>query len=246
MLECHRARFLSLTMLMGLVLAGCGGLQAQWPNVKFAPPADALIQFEDPILSGAKVVRVHDREALEYVEYARFETNTLMMEAVYDIALNNSIVLEYDWTMKRMIDTWNGNKGQSKTWGVQSSAQAWHGKVQYLLYRLSPAGLECAGFSSAWNFQPQDPFGRPGKVFFGYVCGKPGNALRPATVAKLLESVKISQRSGNSLVPVGARRDVNQAAFDTAKGSAQTALGNAKFPFNFGRVYVEGDSMRTR
>ncbi|MCG8548680.1 MAG: hypothetical protein MJE12_31135 [Alphaproteobacteria bacterium] len=240
----HR-RFLVHTLWLGLILAGCAGLQAQWPIVKFAPPADAVIKFDDPLLDGAKVVRVHDLEALEFVEYARFETNTVMMEAVYDIALNDSIVLEYDWTMKRMIDTWNANKGQSKTWGEQSSAQAWHGSVQYLPYRLSPAGLECAGFSSAWNYQPQDPFGRPGKVFFGYICGKPGTALRPPTVAKLLQSVKISQRDGGSFEPVAPRQSINQAAFDAAKGSAATALGNAKFPFNFGRVYTEGEGRRT-
>jgi hypothetical protein len=233
-------------LALGLIVAGCGaGLYAQYPIVTFASPGQALITFDDPILKDAKVVRVHDREALEFVEYARFETKTLMLEAVYDIALNNSIVLEYDYTMKRMVDTWNANKGQAKTWGTQNSVWAWHGKVQYLPYRLSRFGLECAGFSSEWNFQPQDPFGRPGKVFFGYVCGKSGATLRQAEITKLLENVKISRQDGSSFVPVGSRRSINQAAFDTAKGSSGTALGNSAFPFNFGRVYTEGEGRRS-
>jgi hypothetical protein len=141
-----------------------------------------------------------------------------------------------------MVDTWNVNNGQSKVWGARKSVRAWHGEMDYQLYRLAGSGRECAGFTSEWNYQPRDPFGRPTRVLFGYVCAKPGAKLSERKVAALLGDTRISDRFGSTFVPVNPHRRVDQLALNTAKGTPGSIGGNAEFPFNFGTPYFEGEA----
>ena len=235
-------RVLGLSCLLALLAAGCANLPgAQYPVTVNTPPDQGLITFKDADLSQAKAVRVSHRGAFEHVEYARFNTSDLTVEAVYDVSLNDGLVLEYDYWLTKMVDTWNVNRGQNKAWGARNTVRAWHGDIDYQLYRLAGSGRQCAGFSSEWDYQPRDPFGRPQRVLFGYICAKPGADLSEKRVADLLRSTIVNERPGSSFVPVNPRRRVDQLAFNTAKGTAGAAGGNAEFPFNFGTPYFEGE-----
>ncbi len=235
------AKKLTLPALLSVVVAGCAGDLAQYPITAKKPAEEALITFEAPAFKNAKVVRVHHLDAFEHIEYARFETDDgLSMEAVYDTSLGVDLVLDYNFWIEKMVDTWNVNRGQSKTFGERKSVQAWHGEIDYQPYRLG-GNRECVAFNSEWDFQARDPFGRPSRVLFGYVCAKPGQPLSEQRIATVLEGVQISKRHSETFVPVQRKRSVDQIALNTAKGTAGTATGNAKFPFNFGTPYFEGE-----
>ena len=240
----NRFRILPATLVtaLGLAVAGCANsFEAQYPSTQKTPPGQALIGFNDQTFDKANTARVSHRGPFEHVEYARYEADGLTLEAVYDVSLGVSFVLEYDYWMQKMAETWNVNQGQAGSWGAKKTVQAWHGTVDYQPYRLAGANRSCIAFNSTWDYQPRDPFGRPSRVLFGYVCADPGKPLSEERVAGLLQSVVLSERSGESFVPPFPRRDVNQLAFNTAKGSEGSAGGNAKFPFNFGTPYFGED-----
>lgn len=237
---------IAATALLSMAVAGCAGgfasgIGAQFPVTQETPAGQSLITFEDPAFKAAKTARVSHLDAFEHVEYARFETADLTLEAVYDIALGDGYVLEYDYWMKRMVNTWNINHGKAGSWGSRKTERTFYGTIDYQSYRLAGTGQSCVGFNSSWDYQPRDPFGRPTKVLFGYVCAKPGQNLSEQRVAALLKTVVVSKRPGESFVPTNPRRSVDQVAFNTAKGSTGSTGGNAEFPFNFGTPYFGED-----
>ena len=161
----------TIACVAALTLGGC--LTAQYPVTKRVPGAEALINFEDPSLRDAKVVRIHHLDAFEHVAYARFETDQLTLEAVYDTALGEGLALQYDYWMERMADTWNALRSQNKAWGEKVTLAAQHNEMDFQPFRLAD-GRQCAGFNSEWDFDPRDSFGRPTRVLFGYVCAQAG------------------------------------------------------------------------
>lgn len=232
---------LSIIAFAAFALTACAGLEPHYPITNQISPENGLIQFKDPRLAGAQQVRVSHLGAFEHVEYARLETADAKLEAVYDVALDVGLVLEYGYWMAKMTDTWNANRGQPKSWGPFHHVTAWHGEIDYQPYRLTASGQDCAAFSSEWDYQPRDPFGRPSRVFFGYICAKLGRPLTDSFVNSILKSVEFSGKPVESLVPLNARRSVDQVAFALAKGQPGSRSGNAEFPFNFGTPYFEGD-----
>lgn len=232
--------------LASLGLAGCAGFAPPYPVTSQVPPNQGMIQFGDGSLANARQVRVSHLDTFEHVEYARFETADAVLEAVYDVATNDHAVLAYDYWLSRMTDTWNANRGQAKTWGSVHTVMAWHGKITYQPYRLTASGRDCTAFSSEWANQPRDSWGRPSRIFFGYVCAKPGRQLTEQGVAALLQSVRFPDVPVERLVPVNGHRSVDPVAFATAKGADGSATGNEKFPFNFGRpIFDPGGNSRS-
>lgn len=235
------AKKLALPAMMSVLIAGCAGELAQYPITAKKPAKEALITFEAPAFKNAKVVRVHHLDAFEHIEYARFETDDgLSMETVYDTSLGVELVLDYNYWIEKMVDTWNVNRGQTKAFGERKSVQAWHGEIDYQPYRLG-GNRQCIAFNSEWDHQARDPFGRPSRVLFGYVCAKPGDTLSEQRIAQALKGLQISKRNSESFVPVNSRLSVDQIALNTAKGTTGNPTGNTKFPFNFGTPYFEGE-----
>lgn len=241
----NKSSSLAAAILVSLALAACAGdFGARYPITSQVPADQGLIRFGDPSIANARQVHVSHLDAMEHVEYARYETNDVVMEAVYDVSLGDTYVLQYDYWMSRMADTWNANYGQDKAWGPARYVTAWHGRIDYQPYRLTAAGRDCAAFSSEWAYQPRDSRGRPSRIFFGYVCAKDGKPLSETSVAALLRSVTFDPRPSEALVPVNGRRSVDQVAAAAAKGSPGAASGNSQFPFNFGRPYFDGGNSR--
>lgn len=222
-----------VAVALALLLGGCA---AQYPIVKTAGPQDALIRVDDPLLRDARTTRVHYLGAFDHVAYARFETGQLTLEAVYVAALGDNYVLDYGYGMGRMIETWNAHQGRGKRWGERSIVPAAHGAMPIQPFQTADRGPPCTAFNTEWDFRPRDGLGRPGKVLFGYICTKPGASISQARIATLLSSMSISPRSAESLVPVRPRRDIDQGAFDAAKGADGGTAGNVEFPFDFGTI----------
>jgi hypothetical protein len=214
-----------------------------WPVTAMAPAGEALITFKGSPLTTATAQRVWHTGAFEHLEYARFETNELVVEAVYDTIVGDQTILDYPHWMRSMVDTWNRNRGQAKSWGTSSRVQAWHGMIDYQLYRLQGSNQICAGFSSEWDHSARDSYGRPGKLFFGYMCAKAGQPLAADRVDSILKNVTFDWRFGHTFVRPGQTTSVDPAAVALASGAAGSTTGNHRFPFDFGTHYTEsGDS----
>jgi len=222
------------------LLSACAGIHAQYPIVKMEPPGGALTQFTDPALQNARQTHVSYLGGLEYVDYSRYETPDVVLESVYDVATSINAVLQYDYWMTRMADTWNLNAGQPISWGPPQTLNTWHGTIDAQPYRLTATGRDCMAFNDEWDIRPQDIQTRPTRVFFGYICAQPGKRLDNARAAAIIASVRFSGRQPESLVPVNSRSSIDQTAFATAKGVPGGTTGNGKFPFDFGRTYTEG------
>lgn len=231
-------RIASPVILSAFLVAGCA---AQWPVTQMTPASDVLIAINDPALKDKATARVSHTGAFEHVEYVRYEGDGLTLEAVHDVVIGEPVVLEYPYTIDRMLETWNLNAGQAKRWGAEKTILAWHGPVDYQLYTLSAANRQCAAFAGEWDFSGRDPFGRPMELFFGYVCAGPGESLSGGRVEALLKSVRIDRRMGHTFVKPGMRASIDQKAHDIATGAARPGTGNARFPFNFGTTFSEGD-----
>lgn len=242
------SRHLSLKSLIAIIgslmLTACadGFLQPQYPIAHRVAPEMGLTQYNDPLLANARQTRVSYLGAFEYVDYARYETSEVVLESVYDVATSIATVLDYHWTMSRMTDTWNLNAGKGKSWGRPATLRAWSGSIDYRPYQLTAENRNCIAFESEWAFQPSDIQGRPTRVYFGYACAQPGKTVSTETLVRIVESVRFSGRSRESLVPVDGRRSVDPIAISEAKGTPGGATGDAEFPFNFGTVYQEGDN----
>ena len=240
----RRAGRLLLTAVLATgFLAGCA---ARYPITTTTPPDKELSRFNDPVVQNVTPLRVTHIGPFEIVEYTRLETNDFVLEAVYDVATSIRTVLQYDYWMTRMAETWNLNNGQAKQWGKEKEVSAWHGQVPYQPYKLTATGRDCVAFNDEWDHEPLDSYNRPTRVFFGYVCAKPGKQLSEATAARIIGSVRFSQELRERLAPVNGHARVDPVAYAEAKGSPGASTGNAAFPFDFGTVYSEdGDDSRT-
>jgi hypothetical protein len=243
----HPVRSLLVAIAAPLALAACGGgfLQAQYPIAHRISPDQGLTQYSDPLLNNAVQNRVSYLGAFEHIDYVRLESSEVVLESVYDVATSVKTVLDYTYTMTRMTDTWNLNNGKAKSWGKPETLRAWHGSVDYRPYTLIAENRRCVAFESEWAFQPLDILGRPGRIYFGYVCAQPGKTVSTQALVKIVASVRLNGESPESMVPVDGRSSIDPAAISEAKGAPGGATGNAEFPFNFGTVYQEGDNERS-
>ena len=234
---------LSFAAAIGLLplLGHAGFFSASWPVTAKAPAGEALITFKSTPLAKATAQRVWYTGAFEHLEYAQLETNDLIVEAVYDTIIGDQTILDYPYRMESMLDTWNRNRGQKKVFGQSKRVQAWHGLVDYQLYRLQGTNQHCAGFNSEWDHSARDSYGRPMKVFFGYMCAKTGQTLTKNKVESILKGVTFDQRFGHTFVRPGQTASVDNAAVAVASGAAGSATGNHKFPFEFGTQYSGED-----
>jgi hypothetical protein len=243
-MRCSSVKRISLpAIIAALVVAGCA---TQLPVTQMTPAADILIRINDPALKDKAAARVSHTGGFEHVEYARFEGGGLTLEAVHDVVIGDQTVLDYHYTMDRMLETWNLNAGQAKRWGVEKSLRGWHGVIDYQPYTLMAGNRDCVAFNAEWDLSARDPFGRPMEIFFGYVCAAPGETLSGNRVEALLKSVRIDRRFGHTFVRPGMRVRFNPAAHAIATGTARSGTGNMRFPFNFGTTYTEGDGANFR
>ena len=214
---------------------------AKWPVTAWAPAGESLISFKNSPLSKASAKRVWYTGAFEHLEYALLETNGIVLEAVFDQGTGDQTVLAYHYSMEKMLDTWIHNSGQARILGISKPVRAWHGAIEYQMYRLQGTGQYCAGFNSEWELSARDPEGRPEKVLFGYLCAKAGQSLSQDLVESILEGVTLDRRFGHTFVKPGQRASNDEAAFALASGAGRTGIGNNKFPFEFGTQYSEND-----
>ena len=225
------------------VLAGCVGQQGHYDTIAKVESDKALLRLYDESLKGAALQRVAFADPWEYEEYVGVDGGGLKAELFYVTYAGPSIALQFSQTIESMVEGWNFNRGRSKSWGEEGSADNPFAEIAFRRYVLTESNRPCVGFIAEWDSPAADPDNRPGKVLFGYTCADSGGALPDSRIYALLENIGIrgiteripKQRWAKPLIAHnfgyisdGQTRGV---ALQIAKGGAGASNGNAGFPF---------------
>lgn len=233
------SRLLAASLIIVTILGGCALYEAYRPVVLQVAPDDALISLDigEPLAQAPVFVTRTDNA--ERQDYALIKGQDVQVELVYVTIVDEPVALAYPYTIESMIETWRMNRGQAKIWGASDKLDTVVGRFFYKRYRLDEQGRDCAGFSREWDHPADDPFHRPGRVLFGYVCAAPGTALSDDKITTLLRNIRTKKepKSEPSARPVA--QEVQALALARGEGFAER--GNLAFPFDFARRYSDVD-----
>ena len=217
-----------------LGLSACALESIPRATIQNLSPGAERIVFRAPAFSGA-VHGMRFADFWEEEEYALFQGAGAQAEILYaSVSAYDQLALEYGFTVARSVETWTFNKGFSKAWGEVRLIRTPVTEFFYRPYRLAGQNRQCFGFSGEWAYPADDPETRPGKVMFGYYCGREGEAMDVAHMERLLSGITIrSQRHdtfGEPRLPLLAQ-----------KAALGARTGNPGFPFRFAQHYQTSD-----
>lgn len=236
-----------------LMLAmGCAEFRLPPPATVLVPPDQARIVFDADAFASTTPVRVRYSDLWQSEEYARFQGRGAQAEVIQaQIDYSERVALDYNMLVEDMVETWNYNKGQAKSWGKAEGIRTPLSRFWYRPYALQNKNQSCVGFTTDGNVEPQDPRYQRWALF-GYYCAAPGTTLTKAQMEQLVNSVGI----------LGVSKPRWKAEVEAAKASApQTGAtpgdaiqvaraggeaGNPRFPFMFARWFSpsEGSDIR--
>lgn len=233
------SRLLSASLII-VTLGGCALYEAYRPVVMQVAPDDALVSLDigEPLAQAPVFVTRADNA--ERQDYALIKGQDVQVELVYVTIVDEPVALAYPYTIESMIETWRMNRGQAKIWAASNKLDTVAGRFFYKRYRLGEQGRDCAGFSREWDHPADDPFHRPGRVLFGYVCAAPGLALSDDRITTLLRHIHTKKESTSEPIAAPGAREAQALAL--ARGEGFAAQGNLSFPFDFARRYSDVDS----
>lgn len=240
----HRPlKTMTVLAFAAVALSGCASMTIQQPAVAELKPGQGRIVFADPAFKGTHPVHVAFTDPWQREEYALFKSHGAQSEILYSTTQPGyEVALQYNFTVKDSVDTWNLNRKYAKSWGRAAWFRSPLTGLFYQPYTLLGANRQCFGFSGGWNNPPDDPDARPGKVLFGYYCAASGQALPRQRMEDLLSDIGI--RGITEPLPYAEREHptpstANQpAAIKLAQGGAGNGdSGNLQFPFDLARHY---------
>ena len=251
----YRAGFLPRSGLAaGLwmtVLGGCAVSDYQRPTIETVPPGDERIVFAADVFRDKAPERVRFTDIWQREEYALFRGGGAQAEILYSTTTTPvfTVVLDYQFMVDDMVETWNLNRKHTKAWGESRRVEAPLGPFFYKPYRLVGADRACFGFATEWDHRGDDPEYRPSKVLFGYYCAKPGAPLSLDTMEDLIQTIGVKGVTERIRHADAARREGAARAAD-ARTQADAALiahgpspsadrGNASFPFDLAQFFAE-------
>lgn len=194
------------------------------------PPEERRIALHTPLLAGAEETHVQYTGFWHREDYARFRSRHAQAEVVYAAAdPRENAALEVPLTFRRARDSFAVNAGDLRETGPVRRAHHGGGELFFQGYDLSARGWSCVAFMSEWDHVGRDPFSRPARAVFGYVCDLDGKPMGEAAAERIAASVATR----------GAEVDWN------ARGPARAdaaAVGARGFPYKFGRHFNDHDS----
>ncbi len=214
-------------------------------KIETVPPGDERIVFAAPVFRGTAPQRGKFADDWEREEYALFRGGGAQAEIIYStVMLGPEVALQYDYTLERMVETWNVNRTQAKIWSAAERVRAPLGEFFYKPYTFAGGSRACFGFKNEWDYIGEDPWNRPGKVLFGYYCAKAGqkisldemeDLIRTIGVRGITEPIRKSETAQAAAAPVADATLI-------AKGPSPSAdRGNMNFPFRFAEHYQLGN-----
>lgn len=191
---------------------------------------------------------------LDSEEYVFYTGGGARAELIYMEAIEDSVSLHYNHLqaerIEKTIDTWNYNKKYTKNWGLTKLISTPAGKFYYKPYRLAKIKRQCFGFSTEWDYPADDPFYRPGRVIFGYLCMKENGKLSDKTIRNYLQKINFTDYVSENRLQTSKQKDKNTssgsapdntALAQTVKNGLARSSGNSKFPFELGHIYTQSN-----
>ena len=251
-----RAALLAAVVAAGAAMTGSAGATGWFSSsysgetISRVPAQAHRIGFSRQAFAQPISRQVTFADSWEREDYALFQEGGAQAEIVHIAAANTPIALDYYFTSKEQLETWNFNRGRPKVFGVTDNVRTYYAKVFYTPYRLTDEGRSCVAFSGAWDYLTDDPEHRPGQAIFGYFCERPGGALTQERIRDIIRRLDIP----NDSVPVevsrlGAAPSAAEHAQALAEARGQGGsgrTGNPSFPFKLARSYNDFDGSDRR
>lgn len=215
-----------LVALLVAAAAPAARAEALYP----VPTGERRIALHTPLLAGAEETHVQYTGFWHREDYARFRNSGALAEVVYAAAdPYENAALEVPLTFRRARDSFAVNADGVRETGPVRRGHSGSGTLFFQTYDLVARGWSCVAFMSEWDHVARDPFNRPSRAVFGYVCDLRGMPMDEAAAARIAGSVATR----------GEEVDWN------ARGPARAdaaSVGARGFPYKFGRHFNDHDS----
>jgi len=246
MMHSVRAATAAGFVVAAAALAGCAaGSGFAGGKIETVPPGDERIVFAAPVFAGTTPQRGKFADYWEREEYALFRGGGAQAEIIYSTVLPGpQVALQYDFTLERMVETWNVNRTQAKIWSDAQRVRTPLGEFFYKPYTLAGGSRACFGFANEWDDPADDPWNRPGKVLFGYYCAKAGRKISLDEMEDLIRTIGvrgITEPIRKSETARAAGAPVADATLIAKGPSASADRGNMNFPFRFAEHFQIGN-----
>ncbi len=243
MFEAFQSKFMAPLFVGALALTGCQTAGNSGPSVAWSGVDDAAILLTTDEFKYAPSRHVVFNDMWQREEYALFQGDDVQSEIILSVANErDTIVLTYEMTIPRMVQTWNIARNHGVAWGNKGQIGTALGSYFYQHFTLADNNRPCVGFANEWDARQDDPNHRYSKVLFGYSCGKVGDApFSEAQVTNLLDNILIrgiTTRRNIRFEPAPPANANTTGARSFAQGNTPDT-GNASFPFNMGYKFTE-------
>ena len=154
-----------------------------------------------------------------------------------------------------MIDTWQYNSGEPKTWGDSRDVTNPMALIDYQRYRQADESF--IRFNMSWDNPYNNPDSRPDRVMFGFLCNQNGKQLSDADIEDTPKNIgvrgmteRIRRKDAQQLAAkFGEKSNISpentSAAIAFARGTPSTATGNQNFPFELAVTFGEDGETNT-
>mgnify|MGYP003388768643 FL=1 len=244
--------FCIIAISLAFIISALGGVaNAQAPRIDWAAPNSGMLLNNLPEFATDDQHHVIFTDRWQHEEYALFQGGGAQSEMILSLANErDNIVLDYDMTVQRNIETWNINRAHSIRYGPTGRIDNAIGPVFYQQYALTGANRNCVGYSATWDDRLEDNEGRPSKAVFGYYCAAPGHGVTTAKVNDIIDGIEYRGVGDNvrfepTPPEISMAGHGGQSPTSFAKGIGSGA-GNSNFPFDIAVQFQENESNEVR
>jgi len=239
--------------LLLLVVAACTIPPGQKSGFRPVVAGSERTVINAPVFNNTETKRVVFHDVSDLQEYSWFRAkNGARAEFDYaELALLGRYhgYLQLTDTLNMMVKRWKYFNGKQLVFSKAYWQELpWNvgGWVKPFQAKSGGVTTGCIAVSFDWDPSQDDAEGRTTKALFGYLCGKPGEAVPPAMLTSWVESLGIrgiSQPGPENLLQSGPLppldRQNSLKALATGMDPAFDG-GNSGFPFFFARYYSTG------
>lgn len=245
-------KFCITSISLAFIIAALGSVaSAQTPRIDWAAPNSGMLLNNLPEFATDDRHHVIFTDRWQHEEYALFRGGGAQSEMILSLANErDNIVLDYDITVRRNIETWNINRAHSIRYGPTGRIYNAMGTVFYQQYALTGTNRNCVGYSATWDDRIEDNEGRPSKAVFGYYCAAPGRGVTTAKVNEIIRGIGyrgVGDHVRFEPMPpkIAMVGHDGQSPISFAKGIGSDA-GNSNFPFDIAVQFQENESNDVR
>ena len=185
-MACAKGKTLAISLFAATALSVCGVSAAELEPV---PPGNEQIAVAYAELIKAKRIYKKREDSTTREEYALFIGDDMHAVFVLLAMKSRDFVIDFDFSVKKIVDHFEYNKTHKKEWGQSITVQALLGFINVQQYTIPEVNQECIGFSVEFEFSSEDIQSRPSKLLLGYYCAKADGRLSSTNITRLVKGI---------------------------------------------------------